>query len=149
MNEPQINITVMPGAQMNGYVKEQHNYYGPVQKIESNDDVKATPIAEAEEIKATAPNQPATNNKTRDEELTFLLHPSVDSKQEWQIHDEICRLVKRQGIQEICQYLWQLKNEQKVLLPQVAEKAYKELVRLGMPHGDGYSLKTFMKYYKR
>ena len=85
----------------------------------------------------------------RNEELTFLLHPSVDSKQEWQIHDEICRLVKRQGIQEICQYLWQLKNEQKVLLPQVAEKAHKELVRLGMPHGDGYSLKTFMKYYKR
>ena len=29
------------------------------------------------------------------------------------------------------------------------EKAYNELVRLGMPDGDGYSLKTFMKHYKR
>jgi len=33
MNEPQINITVMPGAQMNGFVKEQHNYFGTVQQI--------------------------------------------------------------------------------------------------------------------
>ncbi|MDE5739198.1 MAG: hypothetical protein K2H92_02660 [Bacteroidaceae bacterium] len=33
MNEPKINITVMPGAQMNGYVKEQHNYFGTVQRI--------------------------------------------------------------------------------------------------------------------
>lgn len=33
MNEPKINITVMPGAQMNGYVKEQHNYFGTVQQI--------------------------------------------------------------------------------------------------------------------
>ena len=30
MNDSKINITVMPGAQMNGYVKEQHNYFGTV-----------------------------------------------------------------------------------------------------------------------
>ena len=46
-------------------------------------------------------------------------------------------------------YLYQLSIEKKVLLPQNAEKTYKELVRMGMPNGDGYSLKTFMKYYKR
>lgn len=83
------------------------------------------------------------------DELCHFVHPSVDSSQEWQIHNEIKRLVKRQGIQEICQYLQQLSIEKKVLLPQIAEKAYSELVRLGMPNGDGYSLKTFMKYYKR
>ncbi len=33
MNEPKISITVMPGAQMNGYVKEQHNYFAPVRQI--------------------------------------------------------------------------------------------------------------------
>ena len=42
-----------------------------------------------------------------------------------------------------------MSNAQKVLLPQNAERAYNELVRLGMPNGEGYSLKTFMKYYKR
>ena len=35
MSEPKITINVMPGAQMNGYVKEQHNYFGTVQQISS------------------------------------------------------------------------------------------------------------------
>lgn len=83
------------------------------------------------------------------EELCHFVHPSVDSQQEWDIHREIKRLVSRQGIQEICQYLLQMRKEHKVLLPQVADKAYDELVRMGMPNDEGYSLKTFMKYYKR
>ena len=85
----------------------------------------------------------------RDEPLTLFVHPSVDSAMEWQIHHEIKRLVARHGLQEICQYLLLLRDERKVLLPQNAEKAYNELVRLGMPQGEGYSIKTFMKYYKR
>lgn len=85
----------------------------------------------------------------RDGKPTFFVHPSVDVEEQWQIHDEIVRLVARQGIQEICKYLSQLSEAQKVLLPQNAEKAYNELVRLGMPDGEGYSLKTFTKYYKR
>ena len=85
----------------------------------------------------------------RDGKPTFFVHPSVDVEEQWQIHDEIVRLVARQGIQEICKYLSQLSEALKVLLPQNAEKAYNELVRLGMPDGEGYSLKTFTKYYKR
>ena len=100
-------------------------------------------------------NQPCTNElpagdgQEHDEELFHFIHPLVDSAHEWQVHDEVKRLVRRQGIQEICRYLSQLSEAQKVLLPQNAEKAYNELVRLGMPDGEGYSLKTFMKYYKR
>ncbi len=85
----------------------------------------------------------------REGKPTILVNPSVSADEEWLIHDEIVRLVTRQGIQEICKYLSQLSESQKVLLPQNAEKAYNELVRLGMPDGDGYSLKTFTKYYKR
>ena len=81
--------------------------------------------------------------------LCIFIHPSVGADEERQIHDEIVRLVARQGIQEICKYLTKLSEQQKVLLPQNAEKAYNELVRLGMPSGDGYRLKTFTKYYKR
>ena len=100
-------------------------------------------------------NQPCTNEppagdgQERDEELFHFIHPLVDSAHEWQVHDEVKRLVRRQGIQEICRYLSQLSEAQKVLLPQNAEKAYNELVRLGMPDGEGYSLKTFTKYYNR
>ena len=100
-------------------------------------------------------NQPCTNEppagdgQEHDEELFHFIHPLVDSAHEWQVHDEVKRLVRRQGIQEICRSLSQLSEAQKVLLPQNAEKAYNELVRLGMPDGEGYSLKTFTKYYKR
>lgn len=95
------------------------------------------------------PDKPADKKDDRDEPLTLFVHPSVDSAMEWQIHHEIKRLVARHGLQEICQYLLLLRDERKVLLPQNAEKAYNELVRLGMPQGEGYSIKTFMKYYKR
>ena len=146
MNEPKININVMPGAQMNGYVKEQHNYFGNVQKLTSSE-VKENPVVDSEEV--TTNNPIHQDAKERNGKPTFFIHPSVDANQEWQIHDEIVRLVSRQGIQEICKYLSQLSEEKKVLLPQNAEKAYNELVRLGMPDTEGYALKTFTKYYKR
>ena len=86
---------------------------------------------------------------SEDEKLCFFVHPAIDESNGWLIHGEIKRLVARQGVQEICKYLSKLKDEQKILLPQSAEKAYNELVRMGMPNGEGYKLKTFMKYYKR
>ena len=110
---------------------------------------------------STVTQQPPTENDNlhqqgasaapvgREGNPTFFVHPSVDADEAWQIHDEIARLATCQGIQEICKYLSQLSEAKKVLLPQNAEKAYNELVRLGMPHGEGYSLKTFTKYYKR
>ena len=83
------------------------------------------------------------------DELFHFIHPTVDVSQEKKIHDEIARLVRRHGIQEICQYLMEMRDEKKVLLPMNAEKLYNELVRMGMPAGEGFSLKTFMRYYKR
>ena len=91
-------------------------------------------------------SQEGTTEVTADE-LCHFVHPSVASSQEWQIHNEIKRLVKRQRIQEICQYLLQLKKENKVLLPQSPSAAYEELVRLGMPNGEGFNESTFRKYY--
>jgi hypothetical protein len=84
-----------------------------------------------------------------DEELFHYIHPAVDGQHEWQIHHEVKRLVARQGIQEICQYLQQMVLDKKILLPQSADSAYTELVRMGMPDGEGFQKKTFMKYYKK
>jgi hypothetical protein len=84
-----------------------------------------------------------------DEERFHFVHPEIEDDEARRIHEAVKRVVACQGIQEICKYLSQLSVEKKVLLPQNAEKAYNELVRLGMPDGEGYSLKTFMKYYKR
>lgn len=83
------------------------------------------------------------------EELFHYIHPAVDGQHEWQIHHEVKRLVARQGIQEICQYLQQMVLDKKILLPQSADSAYTELVRMGMPDGEGFQKKTFMKNYKK
>ena len=82
------------------------------------------------------------------EELFHFIHPAVDDNQAKKMHDEVARLVRRFGIQDICLYLLELQSEAKVLLPP-AENMYNELGRMGMPTGDGFSLKTFMRYYKR
>lgn len=86
-------------------------------------------------------------NESRDEELCHFIHPSVDSRREWQIHDEVKRLVVHQGLQEICRHLQQMRKENKVLLPQSPSTAYMELVRMGMPSGVGFNESTFRKYY--
>lgn len=83
-----------------------------------------------------------------DEKLSFLVHPSVDDEREqWRIHNEVKRLVGRQGLQEICQYLQQMRKENKILLPMNPSVAYQELVRLGMPTGKGFNESTFRNSY--
>ena len=139
----------MPGAQMNGYVKEQNNYFGDVQKIESSAEVKAAPIVAAEEVKTTNPGQSSTNNQGRNEEMFHFVHPELDEAEAWRIHDAVKRVVRLQGIQMICQYLVGLKGEKKVLLPPNPSAAYTELVRMGMPDGEGFNETTFRKYYNK
>ena len=149
MNEPKININVMPGAQMNGYVKEQNNYFGNVQKIESSGKVKDNPIVDAEEVKTTDVRQSSTNHQERKEERFHYIHVEIEDEEAWRIHDAVKRIVKLQGIQMICQYLVQLKDEKKVLLPPNPSAAYTELVRMGMPDGEGFNETTFRKYYNK
>lgn len=84
-----------------------------------------------------------------DEKLFKFIHPAITGEEERRIHEQIKKLVARQGIQEICQYLSKLESEEKIFLPQSAETAYTELVRMGMPDGEGFSKKTFMKYYRK
>ena len=87
-------------------------------------------------------------SKEEDEPFKFI-HPSIDGEQERKITEEVKRLVKRQGVQEICKYLTKMVAEKKILLPENPGKAYKELVRMGMPNGEGFSEKNFQKHYKK
>jgi hypothetical protein len=83
------------------------------------------------------------------EELFHFVHPELDESEAWRIHNAVKRVVRLQGLQMICQYLVQLKNEKKVLLPPNPSAAYEELVRLGMPNGEGFNETTFRKYYNK
>ena len=108
------------------------NFNGPVEGVK-------TPTSTKHE------NKPTVENK---EELFRFIHPSISEEQEWEIHKVVKRLVSRNGIQEICQYLKELKKEKKILLPQSPSIAYAELVRMGMPKGGGFNEITFRKYYR-
>ena len=146
MNEPKININVMPGAQMNGYVKEQNNYFGNVQKITSSE-AKENPVVDAEVVTTDKPIHQETQE--RNEERFHFVHPEVEDDEAWRIHDAVKRLVAHQRVPEICAYLKELKQKGKVMLPSISAIMYNELVRLGMPTGEGFSEKHFSNSYTK
>ena len=103
----------------------------------------------AKSLNSTVNEQPENNQPEPAEELFHFIHPEIEEEEAWRIHWAIKRLVVNYGIQEICYYLKQLADDKRIFLPQVTENAYKELVRMGMPDGEGYALKTFAKYYRK
>ena len=84
-----------------------------------------------------------------DDEPFHFIHPSMDEEQEKKIHNEVRRLVKRQGIQMICQHLIRMELDGKLLLPPNPAIIYKELIRIGMPEGEGYSEKYFRNHLNK
>lgn len=100
---------------------------------------------------AIGENSKAQSNKpiVGSDELFHFIHPSVSGGTERKIHDEVKRLVRTQRIPEICHYLSEMEGDKKILLPQMPSVTYAELLRMGMPSGEGFNIKTFMKYYKK
>lgn len=135
--EKMAGVTFTGSVTFNGPMFDIHDnghvYIGKPERVEDNEEAK----------------DKRQEARGEGEELFHFIHPSVDSQQEWQIHDEVKRVVKRQGIQMICQFLAQLRDEKKVLLPPNPSAAYAELVRLGMPNGEGFNEITFRKYYNK
>lgn len=100
------------------------------------------------EEQETVLNPLGNNNRDRDEKQFQFIHYSISKEDGWAIHDEIKNLVARQKIQMICKCLKEMNDEKKLLLPSDNPSAvYKELVRMGMPNGKGFSEVSFRKYY--
>lgn len=146
-----------------------NNFYAPigqqishVDKIEAHFDknmgMQITNADGASIQPVTEAAAPADNAVTKcdtmpvvveEEELFHFIHPEVEDSEEQKIHQAVKKLVKRFGVKEICDYLMQMAKDRKILLPQKPNVAYDELVRMGMPSGEGYALKTFEKYYRK
>ena len=101
----------------------------------------------AKALNSTINEQPVSNQQEPNEELFHFIHPSVDDEEGLKIHNEVKRLVTRQSVQMICHYLLQMRKDNKTLLPPNPSAAYVELVRMGMPSGEGFTESTFRKYY--
>ena len=84
-----------------------------------------------------------------DEELFHFVHPELDETEAWRIHDAIKRLVANYRIPDICAYLKEQKQNGKLMLPSNPSNMYNELVRLGMPNGEGFSEKNFCNSYMK
>lgn len=84
-----------------------------------------------------------------DEELFHFVHPELDEAEAWKTHRAVKRLVEFQKVPDICRYMKELKDKGKVLLPESPKTAYEELVRMGMPRGEGFSEKNFSNSYIR
>lgn len=83
-----------------------------------------------------------------EEELCHFVHPTLDEEGQKKVHKEIKNLVAHHQLKDIIKYLKHMAAEKRILLPQSADNAYKELVRMGMPDDEkGFSLKTFYREY--
>ena len=85
--------------------------------------------------------------RQRDEELFHFVHPELDETEAWRIHDAIKRVVANYRIPDICAFLKEQKQNGKLMLPSNPSNMYNELVRLGMPNGEGFSEKNFSNSY--
>ena len=97
-----------------------------------------------------SPNQDDKKCEVPEEELFKFIRPSItEYLEKLQIHKEVKNLVSRYSIPEICSYLKGMAKEKRIMLPPLASTTYDELVRMGMPNGEGFTLKTFQNNYSR
>ena len=85
----------------------------------------------------------------REEEMFHFVHPELDETEAWRIHDAIKRVVANYRIPDICAFLKEQKQNGKLMLPSNPSNMYNELVRLGMPNGEGFSEKNFSNSYMK
>ena len=84
-----------------------------------------------------------------EERPSFLVNVDKSDEEAKSIDKELRNLARVPSASAICFKLAEMAKEKKILLPE-AEKAYEELVRLGMQTtGRGFALKTFKNNYKR
>jgi len=84
-----------------------------------------------------------------EERPSFLVNVGKSDEETRAIDKELRDLVRFPSIPVICTKLKEMAKDKKILLPE-AEKAYNELVRLGMQTtGRGFTLKTFKNNYPK
>lgn len=94
-------------------------------------------------------NTPICNTRERNEERFHFVHPEIGDEEAWHTHDMVKRLVVNYRMPDICAFLKDKNQDRKILLPSNPSFVYLELVRMGMPTGEGFSEKNFSNNYVR
>ncbi|MBE6270643.1 MAG: hypothetical protein E7101_06795 [Prevotella ruminicola] len=129
-------------------------FQGPMFDIHDNEHVHIGMQSDSDELgkggDPSVPDAHAIHQEAPANEVLFkYIHPAVaDDNEMWRIHHEVKRLVQRFDVQGICMYLKEMCESKKLLMPLMPSLAYAELVRIGMPSGEGFNESTFRRYYK-
>lgn len=119
-----------------------------MQVVNADEMGKSVPVS-ATDVPVAAAGE-AGVSEAADEELFHFIHPGVTEAEEVSLHQTVKRLVRQCGVQEICRFLSELAEQNKLLLPVGVKIAYYELERMGMPTSkEGFNYKTFAKYYRK
>ena len=107
----------------------------------------------AEETKTTNSEdiEPVQDEPIPADQLFKYIHVAVtNEKEREQIHKTICNIVLLPKMPQICDELYKLMKNHKVLCSINPDAMLKELRRLGLPSEDqeGFSNKNFQYYYK-
>ena len=77
------------------------------------------------------------------------IHVSItESAERMQIHNTVCNIVRLPRMQQVCDELYQLMKNRKVLCSINPDAMLKELRRLGLPSEEGFSDKNFYYYFR-
>ncbi len=119
----------------------------PELKAQHNEWLTPTKADEAEPKAQIDSEEDVNNDEHAEEERFHFIHVEIEEEEAWRIHRAIKRLVANYRVPEICNYLKEQKQNGKLMLPINPSVMYNELVRLGMPDGEGFSEKNFSNIY--
>lgn len=139
-----MNKDEIPGINFTGDI----HIAGDMFNIHDNQNVSISMSGETAKVAEKNKVEVAEKQTTAEAEDRFhFVHPELDDEEAWRIHRAIKRLVANYRIPEICAYLKEQKLNGKLMLPSNPSVMYSELVRLGMPNGEGFSEKNFSNSY--
>lgn len=104
---------------------------------------------EAEDV--TPAQEVVKSDETPEEEYFKYIHVAVtDDNERLQIHKQVCNIVRLPKMQQICDELYKLMKNKKVLCTINPDSMLVELRRVGLPDGsiNGFSDKNFAHYYR-
>lgn len=83
-------------------------------------------------------------------EFKYIHIEVTEDKERAKVHKMMCNIVRLPRMQQVCDELYKLMKEKKVLCTINPEAMLKELRRIGLPAEDqeGFSPKNFQHYYR-
>ena len=110
------------------------------------------PHPESQQVENIQPLSPSVTSESHSDIPLFkYIHVAVtDEKEREQIHKMVCNIVRLPKMQQVCDELYKLMKNGKVLCTINPESMLAELRRMGLPAADktGFSDANFFHYYR-